>query len=166
MLRKLNPGLIFFVVVMISLVTGPENGRAQNEGMKGWEKGSPYNQLFNPAEMDSFRATIIKITEETPIKGMAPGVVLHVRESEKETIVVHVCPAAYKGANDISMKRGDRIKINGVWAEIDGEDVFMASKIKRGDFFVLKVRLTKDGTPFWTMSPEELAREKEEVGSN
>jgi hypothetical protein len=38
----------------------------------------------------------------------------------------------------------------------------MASKIKKGDYFVLKVRLTKDGTPFWTMSPEQLAKEKQD----
>jgi hypothetical protein len=36
----------------------------------------------------------------------------------------------------------------------------MASKVKKGDHYEFKVRLTKDGTPFWTMSPEELARER------
>jgi hypothetical protein len=41
----------------------------------------------------------------------------------------------------------------------------MASKIKKGDYFVLKVRLTKDGKPFWTMSPEELEQEKKTEGS-
>jgi len=36
----------------------------------------------------------------------------------------------------------------------------MASKVKRGNDFEFKVRLTKDGTPFWTMTPEQLARER------
>jgi hypothetical protein len=36
----------------------------------------------------------------------------------------------------------------------------MASKIKKGEDFEFKVRLTKDGSPFWTMSPEELERER------
>jgi len=31
----------------------------------------------------------------------------------------------------------------------------MASKVKKGDFFEFKVRVTSDGTPFWTMSPED-----------
>jgi hypothetical protein len=35
----------------------------------------------------------------------------------------------------------------------------MASKVKQGEHFEFKVRLTKDGTPFWTMSEDELARE-------
>jgi len=53
-----------------------------------------------------------------------------------------------------------RIKIKGVWAEINGKDVFMASKVKQDpDFEIIKVRLTKDGTPFWTMNSEQLAME-------
>jgi hypothetical protein len=36
----------------------------------------------------------------------------------------------------------------------------MASKIKKDpDLEIVKVRLTKDGTPFWTMTPEQLAIE-------
>ena len=38
----------------------------------------------------------------------------------------------------------------------------MASKVKKGDYFEFKVRLTNDGTPFWTMSPEDLKRERAE----
>ena len=36
----------------------------------------------------------------------------------------------------------------------------MASKIKKGNYFEFKVRLTKNGKPFWTMTPEELSRER------
>ena len=57
-------------------------------------------------------------------------------------------------AKDISTK------VSGSWAVIDGKDVLMAAKVKQGDSFVFKVRLTKDGTPFWSLSPEELAKER------
>ena len=50
--------------------------------------------------------------------------------------------------------------MKGVWAEINDEDVFMASKIKKGDFFEFKARLSSDGTPLWTLSDEELAKER------
>jgi hypothetical protein len=36
----------------------------------------------------------------------------------------------------------------------------MASKVKKGESFELKMRLTRDGTPFWTMTPEQLAKEQ------
>jgi hypothetical protein len=32
--------------------------------------------------------------------------------------------------------------------------------VKKGESQQFKVRLTKDGTPFWTMTPEQLARER------
>ena len=35
-----------------------------------------------------------------------------------------------------------------------------ASKVKKGDYFEYKVRRTKDGIPYWTMSPEERAKER------
>jgi hypothetical protein len=133
--------------------------------MRGWEAGSPYNTKYDPAEMDSFKGRVEKIKTVNPMPGMSPGVVLHVRESEDEVIVVHVCPEWYMGVNELGIKRGDRVKVNGVWAEIDGNDFFMASKIKKGDHYSLKVRLTKDGTPFWTMDPETLAREKKATDS-
>jgi hypothetical protein len=100
--------------------------------------------------------------EAAPMAGMLPAVVLQVKESEGETVDVHVCPSWYIEPGSVGLKRGDKVKIRGVWAEIGGHDVFMASKIKKGDYFVLKVRLTKDGTPFWTMSPEQLAKEKQD----
>jgi hypothetical protein len=130
--------------------------------MGGWEPGSPYNKLYNAVELDSFKAEVVKVKEVVPMAGMSPAVVLQVKESEGETVDVHVCPSWYIEPGSVGLKRGDKVKIRGVWAEIDGRNVFMASKIKKGDYFVLKVRLTKDGTPFWTMSPEQLAKEQQD----
>jgi hypothetical protein len=51
------------------------------------------------------------------------------------------------------------VKVRGVWAEIDHENVFIAYKVKSSKY-VLKLRRTRDGTPHWTMTPEELAKER------
>jgi hypothetical protein len=129
---------------------------------KGWEAGGTYDKHYNPNELDKFRGWVVAVKELVPMKGMAPGVVLEVKEGEddEETIQVHLCPVAYMGSKEIGLQRGDRIKIRGAWAYINDKDVFMAAKIKKGDYFELKVRLTSDGKPFWTLTPEELAREK------
>ena len=126
----------------------------------GWELNSPYNRLYNPAEMDRIKGTVEKITKIVPMPGMSPGVALIIRESKSETTMVHLCPTWYIDHKSTGLKKGDKVKIRGVWVEIDGKYVFMSSKIKKGDYFQLKVRLTKDGKPFWTMSPEEEAKEK------
>jgi len=133
----------------------------EKSGLKGWELGSAYNKLYNAAELDSFKGTVEEIREIVPMPGMAPGVAIVVSESKTDKVLVHLAPSQFIDVRSTGLKRGDRVKVRGVWAEINGKDVFLASKIKKGDYFSLKVRLTKDGTPFWTMTPEQLAREKE-----
>jgi hypothetical protein len=134
--------------------------------MGGWEIDSPYNKLYNASEMDSFKARVVKIAKIVPMPGMSPGVAIYVKESDNDEVIeIQVCPTWYIEPGSIGLKRGDRVKIRGVWTEIDGKDVFMASKIKKGSYFVLKVRFTKDGKPFWALSHKALAQEKAAVGS-
>ena len=132
---------------------------AQDQGFRGWEVDSDYNKLYNPKELDRIKGEVIKFEEITPLKGMAPGTALYLDEGDGEPILVHLCPVAYANIKETGIKRRMKAKIRGSWAVIDGEDVFIASKVKQGDHFDFKVRLTSDGTPFWTMSPEQLAKE-------
>jgi len=135
----------------------------QKRDMGGWEKGSAYNEFYDYSETDSFKGWIVKVKEVVPMPGMAPGIAVEVSETKdlnSEPIVVHLCPSWFVNAKSIGVKRGERVKVKGVWAEIDGEDIFMASKIKKGDYFEFKCRLTKDGTPLWTMSQEQLENER------
>lgn len=167
MLRNLRPSALAVFAILFVCLSGLVAVQAGSQkDMGGWERGSPYNKLYDASEVDSFKASIVKVTEIVPMPGMSRGVALHVKESpDDEVIVVQVCPTWYMKSGGIGLKRGDRVKVRGVWAEINGKDVFMASKIKKGNYFVLKIRLTKDGTPFWTMSEEELNKEKTAVGS-
>jgi hypothetical protein len=153
-------GVKLFIVFGVIFLTFVFGNAGEQKDMGGWELDSPYNKLYNPSEMDKFKAIVVGIKEVVPIPGMTPGVALVVRESEGEVILVHICPSWYIDKRDIGIKKGDKVKIRGVWVEINGEDVFIASKIKKGDYFELKIRLTSSGKPFWTMGPEELAKEK------
>ena len=98
---------------------------------------------------------------------MSPAVAIYVKErTSNKVIVVHVCPTWYIGPETIGLKRKDRVKVRGVWAEIEEKEIFMASKIKMGNYFVLKVRFTTDGMPFWALGRDELARRKADVWDN
>lgn len=142
------------VVLGISIAQAEEK-----KDMQGWGIDDPYNKYYNVKEYEKLRAWVVRVKEVIPMPGMSPATAIEVREGD-EIIEVHICPTWYKEPKDIRVKKGERIKIKGVWAYINGKDVFMASKIKRDpDLEIIKVRLTKDGTPFWTMSPEQLAKE-------
>jgi hypothetical protein len=160
----MNNHKIRLVGLMLSFTTAVVLGISfaqaeEKKDMQGWGIDDPYNQHYNVKEFEKLRAYVVRVKEAIPMPGMSPATVIEVREGD-EIIEVQICPTWYKQPKDIRVKKGDRIKIKGVWAYIDGKDVFMASKIKKDpDFEIIKVRLTRDGTPFWTMTPEQLAKE-------
>lgn len=96
---------------------------------------------------------------ESPMPGMPPGTIMIVKAG-KRLIDVHICPTWFAKPGDVGIKKCDRVKIKSSRAEIAGKEVFMASKVKKENYFEFKVHLTRNGKPFWAMTPEELVREK------
>jgi len=142
--------------IMMTVQIGQAN---EKEGFQGWELGSEYNSFYNYKELDKLKGVITRFIEVTPMPGMAKGTAFLLDEGDGEEIQVQLCPVAFAKANETGLRRGMTAKVRGSWAFINGKDVFLASKVKQGESFEFKVRLTKDGTPFWTMSQEEMAKE-------
>ena len=151
---KMTTLIVLVWVVGVSYVQAEEK-----PDMQGWGIDDPYNKLYDVREFEKIRAWVVRVKEVVPMPGMSPATALDVREGS-DVFEVHLCPTWYRKPSEIRVKKNERIKLKGAWAEINGRDVFMASKIKKDpDFEIIKVRLTKDGTPFWTMTPEQLAAE-------
>jgi hypothetical protein len=159
--RSLNLFIIAAMVIFAAGFIANSVGAVDEKLMKGWEEGSPYNQLYNVKEFEYFRAWVVGFKEEPPMPGMSPATIMVVKDGD-DLIDVHICPNWFAKPEEVGVRKGDRVKIKGVWAEVDGKDVFMASKVKKSDseVFEFKVRLTKNGKPFWTMTKEELAHER------
>ena len=155
--------VFFIVIVSLSLVIGISWTQAgEKRDMQGWGTDDPYNQHYDVREFEKIRAWVVRVKEVVPMPGMSPATALDVREGAY-IHEVHLCPTWYRKPSEIRLKKNERIKIKGVWAEINGKDVFMASKVKKDpNTEIIKVRLTKDGTPFWTMTQQQLAKEMRE----
>ncbi len=134
---------------------------AEQRSFPGWEKEGTYNGHYKASDLDQFKGIVEDIIDITPLAGMAKGTGLLVRDEGKEVVKVHLGPKEFVDLKTIALKKGDKVKVKGAWAEINGDDIFMASKVKKGETIELKLRRTKDGTPFWTMTPEELAQEQQ-----
>ncbi len=153
---------IVYLIMLVSLSFVMGISWVQDEeqrDMQGWGIDDPYNKLYDVREFEKIRAWVIRVKEVVPMPGMSPATALDVREGS-DVFEVQICPSWYRKPSEIRLKKNARIKLKGVWAEIDGKDIFMASKIKKDpDILIIKVRLTKDGTPFWTLTPQQLAKE-------
>ena len=146
-------------ICMLGLDIG-QTSHHRGEGIEGWEKGSAYNKLYDPADMDKLKGFVMDFRSVIPLPGMSPGIAMLVRGTQGEVVTVHLGPRSFIHLNSIKIRKGDKVTVKGVWAEIIGKYVFITSQVKVENFYVLKVRRTKDGTPYWTMSHEELARER------
>jgi hypothetical protein len=153
--------LIFLAVCLFALGQVGLAMAQDKPNLEGWGKDSEYNKFFQVSEHDEFKGIVDEIVEVKPLPGMAPGVGLRVKDQDGDMVNVQLGPKSFVKVDSIGLKKGDRVKVKGSWAQIGGKDVFIASKVKKGENVELKVRRTKDGMPFWAMSPEELAKEKD-----
>lgn len=153
-------GIFLWVAAVSVFLVGPGAGVAgELGGLAGWEKGSEYNRYYDASEFDEFKGVVEEVTEVVPLPGMAPGVGLVVRDQDGDRVEVQLGPKSFVKLDGIGLRKGDKVKVKGVWAQFDGKDAFMASKVKKGENVELKVRRTKDGAPFWNMTPDEIAAE-------
>ncbi len=153
-----------FVLVTVFWVCAPGMVAFSGEqpDLAGWERDSAYNKHYDASEFDDFKGVVEEIIDITPLPGMAPGLGLKVKDQDGDVVEVHLGPKSFVKPESIGLKKGDKVKVKGVWAALNDKDVFLASKVKKGEHVELKVRRTRDGAPYWTFSPEELAKEKEE----
>lgn len=150
------PALLVCFVLALAAVSLAQPGR-----FPGWQKGSAYDKLYEIKEAESVKGEVTDIFDLTPMPGMAAGLALTIKDKKDgKTETAHLGPKEYVKLDSIGLKKGDRVRVNGVWANVGGKDVLLASKIKKDDGVELKLRRTRDGFPFWDMSPEELAAEK------
>ena len=159
-MKQLLSLVALIVGVVLTLSTAPSPLSAASKDIAGWEVGSEYDQLYNPKERDSIKGRIVKFVKVRPMSGMAEGTAFVLDEGGGDTVLVHVCPRSFASERETGLKRGEWVKIKGAWADIGEETVFIAAKIKKDGGYSFKVRLTSDGTPFWTMSAEQLAKER------
>ncbi|OEU71050.1 MAG: hypothetical protein BA863_17215 [Desulfovibrio sp. S3730MH75] len=137
---------------------------ASDMEIKGWEKGGEYDKLYDNTDRDVFKGRLIKITDVTPLDGMTEGVAIIVKDKEDgENVLVHLGPNDFVEPRIKDLRPGVTVKVYGVLVEIDDRFEYMAAKLKAGEERKYKFRLTKDGAPFWSLSPEDLKREEADI---
>lgn len=115
-------------------------------GSGGWGQGTPYNQMYNPANVETLSGEIVGIDKTVPMRRMDYGVALIVK-TEKETIPVHLGPGWFIERMDKPFTTGDKVEIKGVRGTFFGKPAIMAAEVKKGDN-VLVLR-DANGVPVW-----------------
>jgi hypothetical protein len=106
-----------------------------------------YQQLYNPAAIETVGGEVVAVQRVAPMKGMAVGIQLQLR-TEKETIAVHLGPAWYIDHLENGIRKRDVIEVKGSRVTVGGQQAIIAAEVKRGDS-VLKLR-DENGIPAWS----------------
>ena len=155
--------LLLMVVLPFGLHRTVNAYAAEERSSAGWEKGSEYNNHYRADKDTVIKGTMVQFIEITPMKSMSPGIAMILISRDNEKVMVHLGPKWFVDLLIRGFKPGDRVKVKGAWAQIKGERFFMASKVRNAELFEVKFRKTKDGTPYWTMTPEEIINSDERL---
>ena len=164
-MKYLKGVALWFLVLVLhfGMQCAPSAYAAEKGHLTGWEKEGNYNQLYRVDRYQKLKGTLVEIIELTPMPGMSPGIGLIMISRKNEKVTVHLGPKWFVQLLMRGFKPGDSIKVKGAWAQIKGERFFIASKVRNAEFFEVKFRKTKDGTPYWTMTPEEIINSDERL---
>lgn len=147
MKTKRIAGLMIVTVFLLTaslVLAGP--GKWGGRGSGGWGMGTPYQKMYNPANLETFSGEVIGLEQTVPMKQMNQGIALVVK-TEKETVTVHLGPSWYMERLDAKIDKGDMVEIKGARTTIAGKPVVIAAEVKKGDK-VLVLR-NDSGVPVW-----------------
>jgi len=115
-------------------------------GSGGWGMGGAYQQMYNPATVETVSGEVINVDKVMPMKGMDSGIHLSVKTGT-ETVSVNLGPSWYIERLDTKIAKGDQVEVKGSRVTIAGKPAIIAAEVKKGDA-VLKLR-DDSGIPAW-----------------
>jgi hypothetical protein len=135
---------VFLLTASLALA-GP--GKWGGRGSGGWGMGTPYQGMYNPANIETLAGEVVGLEQTIPMKRMNQGLALVVK-TEKETVTVHLGPTWYLERLDTKIVKGDQVEIKGVRTAFYGKPAILAAEVKKGD----NVLLLRDasGVPVWS----------------
>ncbi|MCX5828565.1 MAG: DNA-binding protein [Deltaproteobacteria bacterium] len=147
MKKKWLTGLMIVMVFLLTsslALAGP--GKLGGRGSGGWGMGTPYQGMYNPANLETFSGEVIGLEQTVPMKRMNQGIALVVK-TETETVTIHLGPSWYMERLDAKIVKGDKVEVKGVRTTLAGKSVVLAAEVKKGDS-VLVLR-DASGVPVW-----------------
>lgn len=125
----------------------PPSADMQNRSSQAWNSSSKYNTTFDASQMTTINGTVQSVGSFRPETGAASGQRLQVLGDDGKTYTVHLGPADYAAQKGFTFHYGDKVKVTGSKATVEGNSIVMATQIEK-DGKTLDLR-DKQGKPMW-----------------
>ena len=134
--------------------------RDDNRGVYGyaddkdpaWGHDSTYNRQYDARQSKTIRGEVTSVSEFTPARNSQLGRQITVRGEDGQTYTVHLGPVTYLDReNQLAIRKGDTVTVNGAMTRFEGGDVIQARDITGRDDRRLELR-DSDGRSRWMRS--------------
>jgi len=112
-----------------------------------WEPNSWYAQEFDSEKIVTVSGTIESISSFKPSADSSAGLRLRIRTDDGRLLLVNAGPFNFANQKGMSFDAGERITITGSRVQIAGQNIILASQLKKDDKTV-QLR-TRQGRPLW-----------------
>jgi hypothetical protein len=132
--------------VSVAAIAGPGWG-CKNDG--NCAQGCGSNRMYDTARVETVTGQVVSLEPLACRRGNCQGIGLTLN-SGAANIAVHLGPQWYLDTQSVKLAAGDTVEIKGSRAFRRGEDIFIASEVKKGSE-VMKLR-DASGVPAWAGS--------------
>ena len=145
MKRFVNAGLfILFCAALLTTSVSAQQGFGRMGGRGGMK--SEGQQKYDPSQVEMVSGEVAAVKDIETRNGKTSGVSLELNTGG-QNLLVYLGPHIYVDLQNVRIIQGDKVEVKGVKTAIDGQIIFLAGQVRKGDE-VLKLRDDK-GAPLW-----------------
>ncbi len=131
------------------------DGHIGGKGGMGRGTGGESRQSYDPYQTTVISGDVLTLKDIETKSGNMSGAGLEL-SSDGNIVLVFLGPHIYVDLQNFRINVGDHVSITGVMALVEGQSIFIACEIRKGDE-VLKLRNDK-GVPLWAGTRQQHSR--------
>jgi len=141
---------ILVAIIILGSFTLADAQRWGGQGRLPAWSANYYHWNWNPAAVETVKGEVMTKDVITPPKGKSwsPAVGMTLKKEDSYAVYVHLGPQWYIDRQDMGINVGDIVEVTGSKIMVEGNQVILASSIKKGD----KTWQLRDEKcyPFWS----------------
>jgi hypothetical protein len=122
---------------------GSAGFRSRGRERRNEERGQP---KYDPSQVEIVNGEVVVVKDIETRNGKMSGVGLELNTGG-QNLLVYLGPHIYVDLQNVTIAGGDKVEIKGVKTALDGQIIFLAGEVRKGDE-VLTLRDDK-GIPLW-----------------
>lgn len=148
--------MVLSFLALFALVTFTVYGQ-QGFGRMGGRGGmkSEGQPKYDPSQVEIVSGEVAEVKDIETRSGKTSGVGLELN-TDGQNLLVYLGPHIYVDLQNVRIAAGDKVEVKGVKTALDGQIIFLAGEVKRGDE-VLQLR-DDNGAPLWAGNKQHGSR--------